>query len=200
MDPAKRQALINSAMKEFGENGYAKASTNAIVNSAGISKGLLFHYFESKEALFAALRTYTMELIRDAINKGVDWEKGDPINRLLEIATIKMGFFKRFPYLASFGKVMFEGESIERVWELTDLHMPNLSARVYTHNIDRSVFKEGLDPARVMKIIQLFLDGFSEEIFMKYIKAADDFDMDSELRDLEAYMATFKEAFYRARY
>ena len=35
---------------EFAEKGYDNASTNSIVDAVGTSKGLLFHYFGSKDA------------------------------------------------------------------------------------------------------------------------------------------------------
>ncbi len=39
---------MNAAISIFATQGYAHASTDEIVKRAGISKGLLFHYFISK--------------------------------------------------------------------------------------------------------------------------------------------------------
>jgi len=44
----KQDRMINGALKVFALYGYAHASTDEIVREAGISKGLLFHYFENK--------------------------------------------------------------------------------------------------------------------------------------------------------
>ena len=44
----KQDRMINDSLKVFAMNGYAHASTDDIVREAGISKGLLFHYFVSK--------------------------------------------------------------------------------------------------------------------------------------------------------
>ena len=41
----KQDRMINASLKLFAINGYKHASTDDIVNEAGISKGLLFHYF-----------------------------------------------------------------------------------------------------------------------------------------------------------
>ncbi|ANB57099.1 bacterial regulatory s, tetR family protein [Anoxybacillus sp. B7M1] len=41
----KRALIIKVAIEEFVKNGYEKASTDVITRRAGISKGLLFHYF-----------------------------------------------------------------------------------------------------------------------------------------------------------
>lgn len=52
LDKEKQDRIINAAMKEFAQKGYDKASTNEMVKEAGISKGLLFHYFQNKKQLY----------------------------------------------------------------------------------------------------------------------------------------------------
>ncbi|MCX7570998.1 TetR/AcrR family transcriptional regulator [Tumebacillus sp. DT12] len=44
--------MFRAALAEFVEYGYDLASTNRIVEQAGISKGVLFKYFSNKEGLF----------------------------------------------------------------------------------------------------------------------------------------------------
>lgn len=41
-------------MREFGANGLAGARTERIAESAGVNKALLYYYFRSKDALYAA--------------------------------------------------------------------------------------------------------------------------------------------------
>jgi AcrR family transcriptional regulator len=55
ISPEKQQRVIEAALEEFADSDYASASTNAIVRRAGISKGLLFHYFGDKEGLYQYL-------------------------------------------------------------------------------------------------------------------------------------------------
>lgn len=45
----KKDQIAASALKEFAEKGFEQASTNTICKEAGVSKGLLFHYFGSKK-------------------------------------------------------------------------------------------------------------------------------------------------------
>lgn len=51
----RRQALLKAALDEFVEKGFAAARMNDIAERAGLSKGAIYLYFESKHALFAAL-------------------------------------------------------------------------------------------------------------------------------------------------
>jgi TetR/AcrR family transcriptional regulator len=57
----KQQQILDAAIQEFASEGYALASTNHIVERAGISKGVLFKYFSNKEQLFLYLCEYVAD-------------------------------------------------------------------------------------------------------------------------------------------
>jgi AcrR family transcriptional regulator len=52
---AKRRQILDGARTVFMSDGFDGASMNDIARVAGVSKGTLYVYFESKEALFEAL-------------------------------------------------------------------------------------------------------------------------------------------------
>jgi AcrR family transcriptional regulator len=52
---AKRRQVLDGARSVFLSDGFDGASMNDIAKVAGVSKGTLYVYFESKEALFEAL-------------------------------------------------------------------------------------------------------------------------------------------------
>ena len=61
--PEERQDLIrNSAMLEFGDNTFKKTSADSIARRAGVSKGLLFHYFKDKRELYLYLYQYALDV------------------------------------------------------------------------------------------------------------------------------------------
>lgn len=61
----KKELIINVAIEEFVKNGYEKTSTDIITSRAGISKGILFHYFKSKKNLYLYLVNYSMDLLTE---------------------------------------------------------------------------------------------------------------------------------------
>lgn len=197
MEPEKRRRLLNSAMKEFGENRFDKASTNVIVKEAAISKGLLYHYFESKEALFNYLVAYSMTLVGNKIVDEVEWDDGDLINRIIEITKAKMEILEQYPYLSSFSKNMYEGKSVAEIKELVETYIPNIYTKAYTHNIDYSLFREGMDVARVVKMFQLFMDGYTEEILGKLRREGSVLDIKVISEELTIYLNIYKDAFYK---
>ena len=50
-----RQALLRAARELFTEQGYAQTGTEQLVQHAGVTRGALYHHFESKLALFEAV-------------------------------------------------------------------------------------------------------------------------------------------------
>jgi len=58
-----RQTIKEAALELFGHQGYHSTSISQIAKEAGVSKGLLYNYFESKEALLE-------EILMDAVETG----------------------------------------------------------------------------------------------------------------------------------
>jgi len=64
---ARTPQILRAALDEFAERGYAGARMAAVASRAGIAKGLIYHYFPSKEALFqATVRACTQPLFEEA--------------------------------------------------------------------------------------------------------------------------------------
>lgn len=55
LSPDKRRRIIETAALEFAAHGFEAASLNRIIDSAGISKGATYYYFDDKADLFAAV-------------------------------------------------------------------------------------------------------------------------------------------------
>jgi AcrR family transcriptional regulator len=52
---ATRGALVAAARKLFAEHGFSGVSREEIVERAGVTRGAMYHYFNSKEDLFRAV-------------------------------------------------------------------------------------------------------------------------------------------------
>ena len=49
----RRRELLACAMRLFAEDGYDNVSVRAVARAAHVAPGLAYHYFDSKERLFA---------------------------------------------------------------------------------------------------------------------------------------------------
>jgi AcrR family transcriptional regulator len=52
---ATRRALLDAARTLFGEHGYSATSLDEVVHAAKVTKGALYHHFNGKQELFAAV-------------------------------------------------------------------------------------------------------------------------------------------------
>lgn len=50
----RREQIIDAAMRVFAEKGFARATNRDIAHEAGITTGLIYYYFKSKEDLLRA--------------------------------------------------------------------------------------------------------------------------------------------------
>lgn len=51
----RRKQILDAALNLFYEKGYSQTKVNDIAHAAGVSKGLIFHYFPTKLDIFKAL-------------------------------------------------------------------------------------------------------------------------------------------------
>ena len=60
----RKQEIVDTALKLFGEKGYEKTSIADIAKAIGVAQGLCYRYFPSKEALFdSAIEQYAGVLV-----------------------------------------------------------------------------------------------------------------------------------------
>ena len=98
----KQDRMINAALKIFAENGFRRASTDEMVKEAGISKGLLFHYFTSKTGLFEFVYDYSVKYITLEMTSAVNREESNYFAIRRQIEKAKAEAMKHFPYMQMF--------------------------------------------------------------------------------------------------
>ena len=75
---AKTAAILQGAMKEFLENGYAATSMDKVAKSAGVSKATVYSHFGDKENLFNAV---IEDLVKDKFQQVMGLEKPQSLER-----------------------------------------------------------------------------------------------------------------------
>ncbi len=64
---ATTAALVDAARELFAQDGFAATSLDAVVARAGVTKGALYHHFDSKRTLFSAVYDREQERAAEAI-------------------------------------------------------------------------------------------------------------------------------------
>jgi len=196
IDEEKKIRIINSAMEEFSKNSYHKASTNRIVEKAGISKGSLFNYFKSKERLFEALEIFSIKEISNAIVEKLNWKEPDLLKRIKEIVIIKLDVCREYPYLIGFAKRINANKSIEELKETYEKYVPNIYEKVYYKNIDFTLFKEDIEIKEVMNILIWTFEKMGEN-YLNRIKAGEEINIDKISDEVDRYIGVLRKGFYR---
>ena len=65
----RRGAILEAALAEFAERGFAAARLDDVAARAGVAKGTLYLYFKSKEALFEALIRNAVSPLLEQVGK-----------------------------------------------------------------------------------------------------------------------------------
>lgn len=82
-----RQKILVAAVKEFGSKGYSGASMNTICE-CGISKGLLYHNFKSKDVLYLSCVELCFQLLTQCLKEA---QIGNDLEKYMRV---RMRFFK----------------------------------------------------------------------------------------------------------
>ena len=64
---ARRIEILRAASRVFAKKGFVAAKISDIAREAGLSHGLVYHYFENKDAVFAAILEDKLERMRSAM-------------------------------------------------------------------------------------------------------------------------------------
>lgn len=78
----RREALIAAALALIAEGGPATATVRAIADRAGVTPGLIRHYFTSKDELTRAAYSKLMDDLTDHSTKALETLPADPVIRL----------------------------------------------------------------------------------------------------------------------
>ena len=81
-EPKTREKLLETAIAIFAEKGYAGTSVREIVEQAGVSKPVLYYYFQSKEGLFLAILEMAENMQKELLARVLK-SAGNVLERLL---------------------------------------------------------------------------------------------------------------------
>lgn len=79
-----RQQIIDAAFELFAKQGYTTTSISSVARKAEISKGLIYHYFDSKETILSAIFDQLVDIGNAVLEFPDDFTPVDKIRQVLE--------------------------------------------------------------------------------------------------------------------
>ncbi len=199
LEPQRRDAILNAALKEFALQGYDNASTNVIAKNAGISKALMFHYVSSKQELFFVVYDYFSELIKREYFELMDYGEKDIFEKLRKSYLLQLKLSEKYPWVLEFGRLSHVTNSNEVNSELeirTRKDQESCYPKLFD-GIDESRFRKGLDIEKCKQIIFWSNIGFANEV-LEGMRNGDSASLDYDIivLKLEEYFVELRKIFY----
>lgn len=149
--------IISAAFEEFAAKGYAEARLDDVASRAGISKGLVYVYFKTKEELFkAVVRTFLIPrfaALSGRIEASEDTTeaiiRGPLLSTMKEVAVSRLVIILRL--------LIAEGPKHPDLTEFYHREVITRGMAVIRLLIDRGVARGEFRPTRLTQFPQLFV-------------------------------------------
>lgn len=150
--------IMKTAITEFGTNGYVGSSLNNICKS-GINKGLIYHNFRDKDALYLKCLEKSRNMFVSLI------EESDCLSDLVKYMNVRMSFFREYPYEAH---IFFEAvlQPQKHLWhEIKEILQPfyEINETVYRSVVSNVELRDGItenEAVEYFRLIQRMFNGY----------------------------------------
>lgn len=189
----KKKKIIDACIEEFARNGYHKASTNEIVKRAGISKGILFHYFGNKKNLFLYIVDYVMDYSIKKFYIINSEPSTDIFERIMQqgVVKLKLAYEEPLMYEMMFKTFINVPEELKQDIQERYVKIYNEQMPYFFKDLDTSRFKSDINPARAIEIIMLLVEALSN----KYINMLKDKSPGEVLAQMDKITQEYMECF-----
>jgi len=198
LEPARRNAILNAALKEFARKGYSEASTNVIAKEAGISKGLMFHYVSSKENLFFLVYDYFTDIMDKEYFSLMNLDETDIFERLRQSYLLQLELVIKHPWIFELNKLSAASNPEEIKEALEKRATQKRSSCNIFEAIDESKFRTGLNVEKCKEIILWANIGFTNQILEEVRNTKfDQLDYDDIVAKIDENLQELKNVFYQ---
>ena len=172
--------------------GYRDASTDVIVKEAGISKGLLFHYFTSKQGLYEFICDYSTKYMILELTRTVKKSEKDCFELMSQISQGRVRVMRNYPFMHQFLRSIRHEEDAEAAGAASAsiAEMDRTYKNIYDQ-IDSSKLIRPEQLTRIIDIIEWMIDGFLKDNFKN-----EDPDPDRLYDEYSEYLTLLREHFY----
>lgn len=202
LEPQRRDAILNAALKEFVLRGFDNASTNVIAKDAGLSKALMFHYVNNKQDLFLFVYDYFTELLEKEYFTKLDFSEKDIFVRLRQSYLIQIDLIKQYPWIFEFSKlsIITKSDEVNKALESRANKKQSSCDHEIFDMIDASKFRAGLDIEKCKQYILWANVGFTNEI-LDDIRNSEASNLDCEriVSTLDGYFDELRKIFYTSK-
>ena len=164
----RRKEILSSSLHLFSTKGYSETKITDIAKSVGMSVGLLFHYFESKEVLYSELIIMGITFVKEKTANLVK----EPVGYFQCAAEMIIDLFKRDVQAAQMYKLIRSALKTNAIPDDTIVYIKNVFSEFFQLNMQKIIagqeqgtIKTG-DPKALTMMIFSCIDGIAEAYLM----------------------------------
>ena len=176
LDAEKQRRIVEAAVDEFAGKGFARASMNVVVEQAGISKGAIFKYFQSKSGLFAFIYRIALNQVKDYLRAVRDESAGTPFfQRLERVMRAGVEFIRRHPGLARiYYHIRFTGDAPASKEILRELQRESLKfiQALIEEGVERGEVRRDLDRPVAAFMVECIMDRFLQAHYFQFLEVS----------------------------
>lgn len=147
-----RRAILDAALREFSDKGFAAARMDAVAEAAGISKPMIYSYFGDKDTLYAAALREAYVQIREG-EKDLQLADHEPVDAVRTLVHFTFDHFRQKPWFISMLNTenLLGGETIRSIVDVGDIQSNMIAElrKVLAAGARDGAFREGIDPVEL---------------------------------------------------
>lgn len=152
-----QERILQAAIQEFGTNGYAASTLNAVCSKHGISKGLLYHNFDGKDGLYLACVSRCFSNVTEYL------KSKDIQDELEEYMHMRFQYFSQNPYLSRiFFEAMLQPPATlsAQIRELRK-NFDSLNRKIYQTALSKIKLRKGITEADAIEYYEIMQEMFN---------------------------------------
>ncbi len=190
----KRQTIINAGYRVFSQNSYKNSPMSEIAAEAGISKSLLFHYFQNKKDLYLYLWDNCARMTIEVLTRYGCYTQEELFVSMERGMRAKMELIRQYPDMANFTIRAFYEKDPEISAAIQESYHRyfNLKADRTRLNLDPEQFIPGLDVTMMYREMYWASEGYLWEMVQR-----GDVDVERMEQDFTRLMVFWKSVYLR---
>jgi AcrR family transcriptional regulator len=162
-----RRALLVTAMALFAKKGYASVSVREIVETAGMTKPMLYYYFTNKEGLFRSILDWGADIQEEILSKAVT-SRGTVLDRLnLLYRSIYQRVLENMDFFRLIHNLIFGPPQGAPQYDLDIYHTRMMEAikTIYLEGVEKGEVRKE-DPDEVASLLMGLIDFCFHKVFL----------------------------------
>lgn len=152
-----KERILQAAIQEFGTNGYAASTLNAICGNHGISKGLLYYNFSGKDDLYLACVARCFSHVTEYLK---DKDIQDNLEKYMRI---RFQYFSQYPRYARifFEAVLQPPAALSAQIRELKKDFDSFNRKIYQKALSKVTLREGVTEADAIEYYEIMQEMFN---------------------------------------